>query len=341
MINAQQEIATLPKGITPTIADVEASKIASSVIQHSSYIDSLNVTTNAVASYQKVISTALEPMHSYFASIAETVGNASIVMSNMLSAWTQSPFLNWLAGYDFSPILRALETVANFSITHEKIEKYKHHYLLPLYECHWFPYAGLYASFSLLDEIDEILETSRGKSKRRTARIDKAILSYYDDKRIHEIKQRCRKSTMESHVKKMVNQAINAHLRGEYVLTIACLATLWEGMLKQKMPAKTRSNKELKKDITGNYFIAFVIKIHRYQIHFISCITENASCILSASYIQLFSQLSISALPALFNSFSDTNSADLSTEPSSLDTVFPNPLPPDVAKSAIFFPAKS
>lgn len=54
---------------------------------------------------------------------------------------------------------------------------------------------------------------------------------------------------MESHVKKMVNQAINAHLRGEYVLTIACLATLWEGMLKQKMPAKTRSNKELKKDI--------------------------------------------------------------------------------------------
>lgn len=116
-------------------------------------------------------------------------------------------------------------------------------------KCHWFPYAGLYASFSLLDEIDEILETSRGKSKRRTARIDKAILSYYDDKRIHEIKQRCRKSTMESHVKKMVNQAINAHLRGEYVLTIACLATLWEGMLKQKMPAKTRSNKELKKDI--------------------------------------------------------------------------------------------
>jgi hypothetical protein len=86
--------------------------------------------------------------------------------------------------------------------------------------------------------------------------------------------------------------------------------------------------------IIGNYFIAFVIKIHRYQIHFISCI-------LSASYIQLFSQLSISALPALFNSFSDTNSADLSTEPSSLDTVFPNPLPPDVAKSAIFFPAKS
>lgn len=249
MINAQQEIAALPKGITPTIADIEASKIASSVIQHSSYIDSLNVATNAVASYQKVISTALEPMHSYFASIAETVGNASIVMSNMLSAWTQSPFLNWLAGYDFSPILRALETVANFSITHEKIEKYKHHYLLPLYECHWFPYAGLYASFSLLDEIDEILETSRGKSKRRTARIDKAILSYYDDKRIHEIKQRCRKSTMESHVKKMVNQAINAHLRGEYVLTIACLATLWEGMLKQKMPAKTRSNKELKKDI--------------------------------------------------------------------------------------------
>ena len=62
---------------------------------------------------------------------------------------------------------------------------------------------------------------------------------------------------------------------------------------------------------------------------------------LPASYIQLFSQLSISALPALFNSFSDTNSADLSTEPSSLDTVFPNPLPPDVAKSAIFFPAKS
>ena len=93
--------------------------------------------------------------------------------------------------------------------------------------------------------------------------------------------------------------------------------------------------------IIGNYFITFVIKIHRYQIHIISCITENASCILSASYIQLFSQLSISALPALFNSFSDTNSADLSTEPSSLDTVFPNPLPPDVAKSAIFFPAKS
>ena len=118
-----------------------------------------------------------------------------------------------------------------------------------MYDCQWFPYAGLYANVRLLEEINQILVTSRGKSKRRTARMDKAILTYYNTKEILEIKKRWRNSNLESHIKKILGQAIEAHIRGEYVLTVSCLATMWEGLLKQKMPIKKRKKEELEDDI--------------------------------------------------------------------------------------------
>jgi hypothetical protein len=51
-------------------------------------------------------------------------------------------------------------------------------YLQVMYESKWFPYAGWTVDIELFAEVNEIIASSRGASKRREKRIDNAILSY-------------------------------------------------------------------------------------------------------------------------------------------------------------------
>lgn len=100
-----------------------------------------------------------------------------------------------------------------------------------MYECKWFPYAGWAADITMTAEISDILATSRGASKRREKRIDKVILDYYDKNEIKFIKRIWRESDLEPHIKRILGQALEAHLRGEYALCISSLATMWEGLI--------------------------------------------------------------------------------------------------------------
>lgn len=175
------------------------------------------------------------------------------MIKNMMPMWSNSivnvvssPLIEWLNSFDVSPFLKILE---NFKIDYESSKIFNRAYLQAMYECYWFPYAGILAGKGLFCDVHEILSSSRGKSKRRTTRIDKAILNYYSDTEIKKIKQRWNKADLKPYIKKMLIHAIGAHLRGEYILTISCLATMWEGLLKEKMPQKKRSNSELKEEI--------------------------------------------------------------------------------------------
>lgn len=40
-----------------------------------------------------------------------------------------------------------------------------------------------------------------------------------------------RESDLEPHIKRILGQALEAHLRGEYALCISSLATMWEGLI--------------------------------------------------------------------------------------------------------------
>ena len=160
-----------------------------------------------------------------------------------------SPFVEWLNTFDISPLQRIIEILQIDFDEIQRRQKLNKAYLQAMYDCEWFPYAGVTADISLFWEINDILASSRGSSKRRKDRIDKAILVYYTPKELKCMKKAWRSANLEPHIKKILGQAVDAHLRGEYVLSISCLATMWEGLLKAKMPVKARKGDELKSDI--------------------------------------------------------------------------------------------
>lgn len=253
-----KDTAVSVAAIKSTLPQVEISKMAVQIAQQMPEMDSLKRLADGASNVQFKMNpnieasiSAIKTFYSNMASIAETASKASIVLTSALTNYVQSPFVKWLTEYDFSPILRAFESIAATGGLSSRIKEFKSAYLQAMYDCQWFPYAGLYANVGLLKEINQILVTSRGKSKRRTARMDKAILTYYNTEKILEIKKRWKNSNLESHIKKILGQAIEAHIRGEYVLTVSCLATMWEGLLKQKMPIKKRKKEELENDIKG------------------------------------------------------------------------------------------
>ena len=99
--------------------------------------------------------------------------------------------------------LKALFSSVEFSSFKQLAEHLKFNYEAikdicfdAMYECEWFPYAAMTADTKLFSDILEILDTSRGASKRRKQRIDKVILSYYTDNRIKQIKVQWRKTEL-------------------------------------------------------------------------------------------------------------------------------------------------
>ena len=160
--------------------------------------------------------------------LANSVQNISVNLGTAMIDALQSPAMKWLQSLDLSPIYRTVETLNEIF---KFREEFKAAYLLAMYECKWFPYAGWLDDTALTSAVAEVMETSRGASKRREKRIDKLILAYYTPQRVNAIKRSWRQLGIESHVKRILCQAIDAHLRGEYALTISSLASMWEGMI--------------------------------------------------------------------------------------------------------------
>ena len=195
------------------------------------------------------IQAALEAINQINYSFLENAIKAANKLSEAFRS-TISPAIQWLESIDYNPIIKYLQNL-DFDVDISK--RYKElngAYLQAMYDCHWFPYAGWTIDIRLFSEINDILATSRGASKRREKRIDKAIFSHYTDVEIQNIKRTWKKSDdIEPHIKRMLGQAINAHLRGEYALTITCLATLWEGLIHRKCNIEGRRNcKRTKQD---------------------------------------------------------------------------------------------
>jgi len=62
------------------------------------------------------------------------------------------------------------------------------------------------------------------------------------------MKRTWKESDYEPHIKRMLGQAIDAHLRGEYALTISCLATMWEGLIHHKLHIEGRYGQKKTKE---------------------------------------------------------------------------------------------
>lgn len=155
--------------------------------------------------------------------------------------------IKWLQSIDFSPLQNVLKKLTR-GLNLERLKALKKEFLQAMYECYWFPYVGSANSISLMTDVFDIIATSRGASKRREKRIDQVIFSYYTTSKIKDIKRRWKNSDLKPHIKKILGQAIEAHLRGEYVLTISCLASMWESLIYNKAgittPLQQKKTKE-------------------------------------------------------------------------------------------------
>lgn len=104
-----------------------------------------------------------------------------------------------------------------------------------LYDCKWFPYTSWCVDIRFLRKIESIIQTSRKGSRRCEKRIDKLIIDYYTPKRLREIKRGWKKLELESYIKKILGEAIEAHIQKKYALSVACLSTMWEGLIRKKL----------------------------------------------------------------------------------------------------------
>lgn len=210
--------------------------------------------------------TLAESTVSYIENIGSAIANAM-----------QSPVIEWLQNIDLTPMYTALESLRVGGDILEQYKEFNKAYLTAMFECKWFPYAGWVADTSLSKEVSAVLATSRGASKRREKRIDKIILAYYTPRRIRDIKRSWKSANLESHIKKILGQAIEAHLRGEYALCISSLSTMWEGLIyikannvsmqdrqRQRMEVTKRELAELTESndydkIFSDYFDQFIV----------------------------------------------------------------------------------
>lgn len=179
--------------------------------------------------------------------VAKSVHKSINLFGPAFVAVVNSPVMDWLQSIDISSIRFVLENLASELDDPERYKKLKQIYLTTMYECKWFPYAGLIADFSLTMKILDIMETSRGASKSREKRIDRVILDYYDKDRIKFIKRRWNEFNLESYIKRILKQALEAHLRGEYALCISSLATMWEGLIYIKANNATMQDRHRQK----------------------------------------------------------------------------------------------
>lgn len=171
---------------------------------------------------------------------------------------------NWLKTVDFSPLARILENIRaiGFDFDYKEINEI---FLKAMFDAKWFPYAGWIADYTMVDEILEILNTSRA-SKNRIKRIDKLIFSYYEKDEINNLKRGWRNMNLPSYMTRILVQSIQAYHRREYALTVSALSTLWEGIIQEKanddsyrVSKRTRENltKLIEENEFDNIFSSF------------------------------------------------------------------------------------
>ena len=170
--------------------------------------------------------------YDWISSLTASMKALSDSYTNAIASIAQSPVFQWLSDLEALSVRSILEDLhISDNGLYERYEALEETYYSTLMECKWFPYAAWAADLNLFAEVSDIMATSRGASKRREQRIDRVILAYYDKTEIRYIKRSWKETDLDSHIKRILGQAIEAHLRGEYALTISSLATVWEGLI--------------------------------------------------------------------------------------------------------------
>ena len=209
IIDSQQKmIAAIPKIEIPNIVIPSVAELGLTAYQNNLSVISDSL-TKLGQSMQNVIAACMPSLS---------------IISNTLSSFIES-----VTRIDFSPMFDALRNL-NFDFD---FGKYEEQYLNTMYESRWFPYVGQTISFAIVQDINDILSSTR-QSKNRIKKIDACIFSYYGDLEIDEIKKYWRSLDLPSYIMRILHQAIKAYKNKEYAVTTIVLSSLWEGIVANK-----------------------------------------------------------------------------------------------------------
>lgn len=177
------------------------------------------------------------------ASIESAVRNCSCALNDVL----ESPFVKWLNSIDISSIFIA------WGVSPEESRQISKIYLNALYHAKWFPYLAYLSDVDLFIEINVILANNQISDRQKEEYIDEAILSYFTDERVRKIRDRWQDTISGYSLQRILCEAGDSFIRGEYYLTVSALVSLWEGIVRSKTAEGTEKPKEgFKKLADGN-----------------------------------------------------------------------------------------
>lgn len=102
-------------------------------------------------------------------SVAQMIGEASASLYNSmhtviegctaaLQAYVNSPFVQWISSFDFTPLRTILEDLNFDSDVLQRYRELNERYLQVMYESKWFPYAGWTVDIALFAEVNKIID---------------------------------------------------------------------------------------------------------------------------------------------------------------------------------------
>lgn len=224
------------KQLEPIQAIVERQEVFENLLRTQQTID--NMTYN----FKNNLLEAISPISNVVANITQ---NQIDIISNSIARYASyqteeilrtinSPIMKWANSIIQPALITLAEELHNSVAKIADFTKYNDKYLAVMYDAKWFPYLGWNASISLSVVVMDIVHSTR-QSKNRIRQIDKVVFEYYSKNEIENIRKSWKMLDISPTRLKIINQAVKAYHRKEYVLTVSALVSLWEGMIAEKV----------------------------------------------------------------------------------------------------------
>ena len=137
------------------------------------------------------------------------------------------------AAFSFDGLSEVLQKTIYPYFNWERQKRQERIFAQTLSAARWFPYIRGATFFPGFFGINQILAESPDEQER-VNQIDQMVFSFYTEERVQEIKAEWGELGLPEHIYRILAQAVDAYLRGEYAMTTIVLSSLWEGIVGQK-----------------------------------------------------------------------------------------------------------
>ena len=137
------------------------------------------------------------------------------------------------AAFSFDGLSEVLQKTIYPYFDWERQERQERIFAQALSAALWFPYIRGATFFPGFFGINQIL-AEYPEEQERVSQIDQMVFSFYTEERVEEIKAEWGELGLHEPIYRILTQAVEAYLRGEYAVTTIVLSSLWEGIIGRK-----------------------------------------------------------------------------------------------------------